>query len=87
MNPITYFKLYETKHYGWQAEIIDSEEAEDIIENEDNNEIYVCYTRDFIWWTDLISVTFAESFAWNLKSFEENKVSTHIIGDELWITD
>lgn len=87
MNPITHFKLYETRHYGWYAEIIDSEEAKDIIEDEDNMEIYVCSTRDDLGWTDMISVEFAENFGWKLKSFEKNEVSVQIINNELWIAD
>lgn len=79
-----YFIIYDLTHGGWQAEMIDSQRAQEITEDEDNMDIFVCYTYDSVTWEYLIPLD--ENPTYNfLEPWKEHKVNAKIVKGEIHI--
>ena len=84
----TYFAIYETRHYGWVGEMITLEKAREIVEDEDNMNIFVCYTYSPVAWKDVIVLTESpfEKFPYCFEPWSEHEVTARILNGELNIT-
>lgn len=77
----TYFIIYETRHNGWQGEMINASKVKEYTEDEDNMEVFVCFTYNSIVWKDLIDVDILNQDC--LIAWKENFVTCVVINNEM----
>ena len=80
-----YFAIYETRHYGWVGEMITQGKAREHVKDEDNMDIYVCYTYSPVAWTDVILLVEnpMEMFPYCFEPWSEHEVTATITQEKL----
>ena len=80
-----YFIIYQSRHHGWIGKIIDSTKAEEILGDEDNMDIYVCYSNSPVTWKGLLSLSESPFIKYDecFKPWEEHELDIEFLKGEI----